>query len=54
MRYPPRSAECDQVSEAPDVRSRAVFRRGISQGFLVSIPLAGQTAPIEGDGLRLT
>jgi hypothetical protein len=33
-RYPPRRAECDHVSDAPDVRRRPVFSSGISHGFL--------------------
>jgi hypothetical protein len=52
-KYPPSSAECDHVRAAPEVSSRAVFRRGISQGFLTSIPFGGQTAPIDGVGFRL-
>jgi hypothetical protein len=30
-----------------------VLSRGISQGLITSIPCGGQTAPIEGLGLRL-
>ncbi len=30
-----------------------MFRRGISQGLMTSIPCGGQTAPIDGLGLRL-
>jgi hypothetical protein len=30
-----------------------VFSRGISQGFLTSIPFGGHTAPIAGVGFRL-
>jgi len=41
------------VSEAPDVRSSPVFRRGILQGSLASIPLGGQVAPRAGVGLKL-
>ena len=52
-RYPPRRAECDQVREAPEVSRRIVLRRGISQGFLASIPFGGHTAPRAGVGLRL-
>ena len=52
-RYPPRSAEWHQVSDAPEVRRRVVFSRGISQGFLTSIPLGGHTAPRDGVGFRL-
>ena len=51
-RYPPRIAECDQVSEAPEVSRRAVLRKGISHGFIASIPLGGHTAPIDGVGFR--
>jgi hypothetical protein len=28
-RYPPINAECDQVKDAPDVKSKAVFNNGI-------------------------
>lgn len=52
-RYPPRRAECDHVSDAPDVRRRPVFSSGISHGFLAWIPSGGQTAPINGAGFRL-
>ena len=52
-RYPPRSAEWHQVSDAPEVSRRVVLRRGISQGFLTSIPFGGHTAPRDGVGLRL-
>jgi len=30
-----------------------VFRRGILQGFIDSIPLGGHTAPRDGVGLKL-
>ncbi len=52
-RYPPRSAECDHVSDAPDVSRMAVFSRGISHGSLVVIPIGGHTDPIAGVGFRL-
>ncbi len=52
-RYPPSSAECDQVSDAPEVRRRVVLRSGMSHGFLTSIPFGGHTAPREGVGFRL-
>ena len=53
FRRPPSSAECDQVSDAPDESSRPVFSRGILQGSLASIPFGGHTAPIDGAGFRL-
>ena len=52
-RYPPRRAEWHQVSDAPEVSRSVVFSRGISQGFLTSIPFGGHTAPRDGVGLRL-
>ena len=52
-RYPPSRAECDQVREAPEVRSRPVLSSGISHGFIAWIPSGGHTAPIKGAGLRL-
>lgn len=36
----------DQVSAAPEVSSSIVLSRGISQGFLGSIPTGGQTPPM--------
>ena len=53
FRRPPRSAECDHVSAAPDESRSPVLRRGILQGSLGAIPFGGHTAPIEGAGLRL-
>jgi len=53
IRYPPISAACDHVSEAPEVSSRPVFRSGILHGSLASIPLGGHTAPRDGVGLKL-
>jgi len=53
LRRPPSRAACDHVSAAPDDRSRPVFRSGILQGFIGSIPFGGHTAPIKGAGFRL-
>jgi len=52
-RYPPSRAACDHVSAAPEVSRSAVFRSGIIQGSIASIPLGGHTAPSEGVGFRL-
>gem|GEM_PF-5985392 len=52
-RNPPNNAACDQVNDAPDVNKIAVFKRGINQGLITSIPFGGQTPPISATGFKL-
>lgn len=52
-RYPPNTAACDQVRDAPEVKSIAVFNNGINQGLITSIPLGGQTPPMSATGFKL-
>jgi len=51
-RYPPISAECAHVNEAPDVNNKIVFNAGIMKGSTTSIPFGGHTHPICGIGFN--
>jgi hypothetical protein len=50
---PKTKAVCAQVKAAPEVKRRFVFKNGISQGLITSIPLGGQIHPISGTGFKL-
>jgi len=42
----------DQVSEAPEERRMAVFKRGTPHGLIGLIPVGGHTHPISGVGAK--
>jgi len=44
---------CAQVTEAPELNNKIVFKRGISHGFNVVKYAGGQIPPIAGLGLKL-
>ena len=44
---------CAHVTDTPDARSTAVFRRGTENGFNGQIPVGGQMHPISGVGASL-
>ncbi len=47
------SAWWAQVTDAPELKSKIVFNKGISHGFKVIKKAGGQTLPMAGLGLKL-
>lgn len=47
-----RRAWWDQVKDAPDESSIAVFKRGTPHGFMGFIPVGGQDIPISEVGVK--